>query len=87
MKKEKFFGIAFILFSLTTLLTNLNLTGAVVGISKNNLNFISLIFLIFGITLFLHGNNLEDLTRKIKQASPAEIRRIANKRVIKKAEK
>ncbi len=79
MIKEKFFGILFTISSLIIISFNTKVTGAVIGISKNNLNFISLIFLIFGIALFLHGNKLEDLARKIKQASPAEIRRIANK--------
>jgi hypothetical protein len=79
MIKEKFFGISLTISSLVILSFNTSVTGAVIGISQNNLNFISLILLILGCALFLHGNNLEDLAKKIKQASSAEIRRIANK--------
>jgi hypothetical protein len=79
MKKEKFFGILFMIFSLGVLSTNLQFTGAVVGISSRNLNIIALLFLVVGSALFLHGNNLEELSKKIMQASPKEIARIAHK--------
>lgn len=78
MKREKFFGILFMIFSLGILLTNLQFTGAVVGISSGSLNMIALVFLVVGSALFLHGNNLEYLA-KIKQANPKEIERIAHK--------
>ena len=79
MKREKFFGILFMIFSLGVLSTNLQFTGAVVGISSGSLNIIALVFLVVGSALFLHGNNLEDLARKTMQASPKEIARIAHK--------
>jgi hypothetical protein len=79
MKREKFFGILFMIFSLCVLSTNLQFTGAVVGISSGSLNIIALVFLVVGSALFLHGNNLDNLTRKIMQASPKEIIRIARK--------
>lgn len=67
------------IFSLGVLSINLKFTGAVVGISSGGLNIISLVFLVFGSALFLHGNSLEELAKKIKQASPKEIKQIANK--------
>jgi hypothetical protein len=78
MKREKLFGILFIAFSLVILFTNLKFTGAVVGISSGSLNIIALVFLVVGSALFLHGNTLDELTRKMKQANPRQIRQIAN---------
>jgi len=66
------------IFSLGVLSTNLQFTGAVVGISSGSLNVIALVFLVVGSALFLHGNNLSELTKKIMQSSPKKIRQIAN---------
>ena len=65
-------------FSLGVLSINFKFTGAVVGVSSGGLNIIALVFLVVGSALFLHGNSLGELEKKIRQANPKEIRKIAN---------
>lgn len=78
MKTEKFFGTLLTISALSIFVFNLRLTGAVVGISYENLNFPALIFLITGLALFLHGNRLELLSKKIID-KPEELQRISHR--------
>jgi hypothetical protein len=79
MKKERFFGIVFILFSFFVLSLNLNFTGAVVGVSSGSLNFIAIIFLVVGSALLIHENKLEKLISHKFIDDPRRIKQIAQK--------
>lgn len=85
MKREKIFGILFIIFSLTTLSLNLKITRAVVGTEKIGINIISLIFLIIGLAFFMYESGIErNLAREVLEqgrfiSDPRKIKQIAHK--------
>lgn len=65
MNKKRVFGFAFIILSVATAISNIRITGAIIGIQNtNSLSLMAISFLLTGIMFLVNDKRLDNKIKK-----------------------